>query len=112
MINEPLMYYACTQECGPHTVEDYSHPKGVALGRFIGSLTFSWIFVSADHSYYFSGKSIIGAIIGGVVGAIAALLVAVVVGILVYWFCCRDMSKGRLSLWHSVLSSTVHSGYF
>ena len=61
---------------------------------------------------YFTAQSNIGAIVGGVVGGIVALLVAVVVVVLVYWFCCRDKSKGRLSLRHSVLSSTVHSGYF
>ena len=68
----------------------------------------------SHQEFYFtvSSSSIIGAIVGGIVGGIAALLVAVVVIMLVYWFCCRDKSKGRLSLRHSVLSSTVRFCYF
>ena len=59
---------------------------------------------------YFTAPPNIAAIVGGVVGGIAA--VAVVVVVLVCLCYCRKKSKGRLSLRHSVLSSTVHSGYF
>ena len=51
------------------------------------------------QEYCFSGSSSsIGAIVGGVVGGIAALVLAVVVVVLVYLCCCRDKSKGELSL--------------